>query len=91
MAVELALGLEQRFGIQLPVMMLNDSPNVNNVTTRITEKLMDSCTNATEESSSINKVAEFVQQHGEELTSDEINALDEEVHKLSGTGTKMIV
>jgi acyl carrier protein len=40
MAVELAMGLEQRFGIQLPVMMLNDSPTANNVTARIMEKLL---------------------------------------------------
>lgn len=92
MAVELALGLEQRFGIQLPVMMLNDAPNVNNVTARIAEKLMEGSAGVIEEvSSSAHKVAEFVQQHGEELTSDEINALDEEVYKLSRTGTKMIV
>jgi acyl carrier protein len=39
MGVELALGLEKRFGIQVPAMMLNEGPTVERVTARIIERL----------------------------------------------------
>lgn len=39
MGVELALGLEKRFGIQLPAMVLNEGPTVERVTARIIERL----------------------------------------------------
>lgn len=39
MAVELALGLEKQFGVDLPVMMLNESPTVDSVAGRIIDKL----------------------------------------------------
>ncbi len=40
MAVELALGLEKRFGIQLPAMMLGEGPTVERVTVRIVERIL---------------------------------------------------
>ncbi|MFZ2266517.1 MAG: SDR family NAD(P)-dependent oxidoreductase [Azonexus sp.] len=39
MGVELALGLEKRFGIQMPAMVLNEGPTVERVTARIIERL----------------------------------------------------
>lgn len=39
MGVELALGLEKRFGVQVPAMMLNEGPTVDRVTDRIVERL----------------------------------------------------
>lgn len=39
MGVELALGLEKRFGVQVPAMMLNEGPTVDRVTERIVERL----------------------------------------------------
>ena len=42
MAVELALGLEKRFGVQFPVMLLNESPSATRVAERIVERLGDS-------------------------------------------------
>jgi len=39
MGVELALGLEKRFGVQVPAMMLNEGPTVDRVTERIIERL----------------------------------------------------
>jgi NADPH:quinone reductase-like Zn-dependent oxidoreductase/NADP-dependent 3-hydroxy acid dehydrogenase YdfG/acyl carrier protein len=89
MAVELALGLEQRFGLQLPVMMLNDSPSADNVTARIVEKLTNEG-DVTEDSQSAALVAGLVRQHGGGLTSDEMQALSQDVHQLAETGTRLI-
>jgi acyl transferase domain-containing protein/NADPH:quinone reductase-like Zn-dependent oxidoreductase/NADP-dependent 3-hydroxy acid dehydrogenase YdfG/acyl carrier protein len=89
MAVELALSLEQRFGIQLPVMMLNDSPTADNVTARIIEKLNGE-EDAGEEGPSADLAAEVIRQHGGELTPEEMQSLSDEVHRLAETGTRLI-
>jgi acyl transferase domain-containing protein/acyl carrier protein/short-subunit dehydrogenase len=88
MAVELALGLEQRFDIQLPVMMLNDSPTVDNVTARIVEKLTGNG-DGVEEDASAALIAGLALQHGESVTSEEIEGLAEETRGLTGTGKRL--
>jgi phthiocerol/phenolphthiocerol synthesis type-I polyketide synthase C len=89
MAVELALGLEQRFGIQMPVMMLNDSPTANNVTARIVEKLIGG-ENVAHEALFSDQVTEIVRQHGGGLTQEEMQALHTDARMLAQTGTKLI-
>ena len=89
MAVELATGLEQRFGIQLPVMMLNDSPTANKVTARIVDKLISDGNRADEELSR-DLVAEVAGQHGEGFTREEMQSLKSDVFRLVQTGTKLI-
>lgn len=89
MAVELALGLEWRFGIQLPVMMLNDAPTIHTVTARIVEKLTNKG-DVPEEGQSVNQVTEFIRQHGEELRPEEIDILSEDVRHFAQQGTSLI-
>ncbi|MDR2452035.1 MAG: SDR family NAD(P)-dependent oxidoreductase [Candidatus Accumulibacter sp.] len=89
MAVELALGLEQRFGIQLPVMMLNDSPTADNVAARIVEKLSGEET-VSEEGQSVDLTAEVVRQHGGGLTQEEMHGLSDDARRLAETGTRLI-
>lgn len=89
MAVELALGLEQRFGIQLPVMMLNDSPTADNVSARIVEKLIGD-EEVTEETQPTALVAGLMRQHGGGVTSEEIEGLADDVRRLAETGTRLI-
>lgn len=89
MAVELALGLERRFGIQLPVMMLNDAPTIHMVTARIVEKLANEG-DTPEEEQSVNQVTEFIRQHGEELMPEEIDTLSEDVRHFTQQGTSLI-
>ncbi|MBD3814441.1 MAG: SDR family NAD(P)-dependent oxidoreductase, partial [Betaproteobacteria bacterium] len=89
MAVELALGLEQRFGIQLPVMMLNESPTAEKVTQRIVERLLG----GTEEGDSTpNSVVAVVQgiakQHGEALTAEELQQITQDARALQKQGTR---
>ena len=89
MAVELALGLEQRFGIQLPAMMLNDAPTVQTVASRIIDKLIgatDSSTVDTEQA----LVADLVQQHGGGMTQEQIQELTIDAQALSENGAQLI-
>lgn len=89
MAVELALGLERRFGIQLPVMMLNDAPTIHTVTARIVEKLTNKG-DMPEGEQSVSQVTEFIRQHGEELMPEEIDILSEDVRHFAQQGTSLI-
>lgn len=49
MGIELALGLEERFAIRLPAMMLNEGPTVDRVSARIVERVMGADEHASEE------------------------------------------
>lgn len=89
MAVELALGLEQRFSIQLPVMMLSDSPTAYTVAARIIEK-MASSPESIPEAHSNGLIAGIVQQHGEGISMEEIQNLAEDARILAETGTQLI-
>ena len=90
MAVELALGLEQRFAIQLPVMMLNDAPTADNVTARIVDKLLGGSSEAAETPQPAAVIAGLARQHGEGLTDEEIRSLGDEARKLAENGMRLI-
>jgi len=84
MAVELALGLEQRFGIQLPVMMLNESPTAERVTARIIERLLGGDEQAAEGGESFEAlVRQAVQQHGVSMSGDDVQQLANEARIIS--------
>lgn len=84
MAVELALGLEKRVGIQLPVMMLNDSPTVERVAALIVKKLISEA--AVVEDQTATMVKQLALQHGEHATTEEIDAFITEIQPLAGSG-----
>lgn len=90
MAVELALGLEQRFGIQLPVMMLGDSPSVHKVSAKIADKLLssDAAQGVSDNSAPSTMVGTVVAQHAADLTEQEIAELARDAAKLAETGTR---
>ncbi|MHB8473445.1 MAG: SDR family NAD(P)-dependent oxidoreductase [Gammaproteobacteria bacterium] len=74
MAVELALGLEARFGIQLPAMMLSEGPTVERVAARIVERILgaddqDSGSSGDHLDAAVNTLAA---QHGEDISADEL-------------------
>jgi acyl transferase domain-containing protein/NADP-dependent 3-hydroxy acid dehydrogenase YdfG/acyl carrier protein len=78
MAVELALGLEQRFGIQLPVMMLNESPTADKVTARIVDKLLGNADNDASSEGSVDAlVQDLANQHGESVTAEDVQHIAE--------------
>lgn len=89
MAVELALGLEQRFGIQLPAMMLNDSPTVQTVSARIIDKLVGSA-DVNADSGTQDLVTALVRQHGDGMSAEQIENLTEDARALAEKGTQLI-
>jgi len=74
MAVELAMGLEQRFGIQLPVMMLSESPAAEKVTQRIVERLCGGAKQV-DATADANPVERIAHQHGESLEAEDIQQI----------------
>lgn len=89
MAVELALGLERRFGIQLPVMMLNDAPTADRVTARIIEKLLEHDGQVQDADAATGAMVEnLVRQHGEDMSGAEIERLAQDAQSLARTGTR---
>jgi acyl transferase domain-containing protein/NADPH:quinone reductase-like Zn-dependent oxidoreductase/short-subunit dehydrogenase/acyl carrier protein len=74
MAVELAQGMEQSFDLQVPIMMLNESPTVERLTSFIVEKLSgnteDDVANPAEA-----LVQDWARQHGENVEPSDIKHL----------------
>jgi acyl carrier protein len=89
MAVELALGLEQRLGIQLPVMMLNESPTVEKVSRRIVERLLGDAAGEGSPIAIDDVVAGLAQQHGETATEEVVQQIAEDVKGLKQFGARL--
>ncbi len=75
MAVELSVGLEQRFGIRLPTMLLQDSPTVEKVAQRIVKRLLEQKVSDSEEE----RILALAQTHGETLSEHDINNMKSEI------------
>jgi acyl transferase domain-containing protein/NADPH:quinone reductase-like Zn-dependent oxidoreductase/acyl carrier protein/NADP-dependent 3-hydroxy acid dehydrogenase YdfG len=69
MAVELALGLEKRFGVQFPVMLLNESPSSARVAERIVERLTEAKDVGHDETA---LVGDIVRRHGEQVSAEDM-------------------
>ena len=65
MAVELAVGLEQRIGVRLPVMMLQDSPSVEQIAERVVARLFGTARDGRDDESML---ADLARRHAEEVT-----------------------
>ena len=74
MAVDLAVGLEQRCGIRLSAMMLQDASTVSKIAARITAGLADG-RETREEGAVAGNIMEIARRHGEELSDTEARAL----------------
>ena len=83
MAVELALGLEKRIGIQLPVMMLNDSPTVDRVAGLIVKKLIADEPETVVENQAAVMVQQLAMQHGEQASAEDIAAVVSEMQPVA--------
>ena len=69
MAVELALGLEKRFGVQFPVMLLNESPSSARVAGRIVERLTESKDSGHDGTALVGDIA---RRHGEQMSAEDM-------------------
>ena len=84
MAVELALGLEQRFGVKLPAMMLGDGMAVDRVAARLVDKLLGGDTEPVAAAHSIDAVvADVARQHGEDATPELLDRLSSDAQALA--------
>lgn len=73
MGVELALGLERRFGIQLPAMLLNEGPTVDRLSVRLVEKILGGQDSQVEPDNRLDVlVTALAAQHGESFTPEDI-------------------
>lgn len=73
MAVELALGLEKRFGVQFPVMLLNESPSATKVAERIVERIMG--LSETKDDAGISLAGDILRKHGEHASVEDMDYL----------------
>lgn len=69
MAVELAVGLEQRTGVRLPAMMLQDSPTVAQIAQRVSVRLVGNGEDVTGEEAMLTELA---RQHAEDLSAEDM-------------------
>ncbi len=70
MAVELAVALEQRMGVRLPAMMLQDSPSVEQIAERVLARLAGTAHSDGADSAMLNELA---RRHAEDLTANEVS------------------
>ena len=86
MAVELALGLEQRLGIRLPVMLLNESPTAEKVARILVGRLLGGTEQET--LSMVDAmVRDVARQHGDSVAAEEVEEIAESVRALAQRGT----
>ncbi len=81
MGVELALGLEKRFGIQVPAMMLNEGPTVERVTARIMERLAVSDASGEDVSDLSAMAFSMAAQHGESVSREVLDVVIADIEK----------
>lgn len=91
MGVELVVALESRFGIQLSVMALSQSPTIAKLSERIGLQLKGSNEQeaAPEESQILAQAKQLVAQHGTEASAESIASLAEDIESL-GAASRMI-
>lgn len=82
MAVELALGLEKRFGVQFPVMLLNESPSACKVAERIVERLKGA--EETQQDAAASLVEDLLRQHGERICDEDLERMAHNANAVLG-------
>ncbi|WP_343653627.1 SDR family NAD(P)-dependent oxidoreductase [Herbaspirillum sp.] len=88
MAVELAMGLERRVGVQLPVMMLNDAPTIAKVAGKIAARLGGE--DASEDASGTDTLVEdFIRKHGEEVSAEDRARMSAETQRMKAQGARL--
>jgi hypothetical protein len=90
MAVELALGLEARFGIRLPVMLLNEAPTAEKVAQRIVERLLGPAEDTEAAAGTVDALTRsLAQQHGEAASADQLRQVAADAQALQQQGARL--
>lgn len=87
MAVELAMGLEQRVGVRLPIMMLNDAPTIAKVAMKVTAQLAGSDEQKEEGTDML--VEDFIRKHGEDISQEDRARMNAETERMSAEGVRL--
>ncbi|MDR3569718.1 MAG: type I polyketide synthase [Syntrophobacteraceae bacterium] len=85
MGVELATAIEARFGINLPVMSLSESPTIEKLAERLARQMrrLDGAVESENRKDTLAQVRQAVAQHGVEATQEEIESLAEDLDSLN--------
>lgn len=89
MGVELILAIESRFGIQLSVMALSESPTISKLANKLISQLKPTASgdeDAAPQSSTADQVQHVATQHGSDLDSQTISLLVSKIESDSGAG-----
>ncbi len=94
MAVELAVAVESRFGVRLPVMALSESPNVAKLAAWIIEHLRSEDSSAAPDHAGETKaqIERIASQHASDMTPEELERIAANLRDTDdvGTGRRMI-
>lgn len=92
MAVELALGIEKRFAITLPVMLLTEGPSVDRISQRIATQISSGADASMQEGIGLESVVSVMAvQHGSEVTDEEIaQTVAETKAVMAGEGVRLL-
>jgi acyl carrier protein len=91
MGVELVLGIEKRFGIELPVMALNEGPSVARIAQRVATDLTDGQAGSADEDTRLLGLARgMAAQHAEELSPQQLAEAVSQVREQAHQGTRLI-
>ena len=89
MGVELVVALENRFGIRLPVMALNESPTLSKLADRLIQLLRGEGDHA-EQDTVLAQVEQVVSQHTDEVPADALAKFADELKSGSINSKRMI-
>ncbi|MBV7486182.1 type I polyketide synthase [Bordetella sp. BOR01] len=89
MGVELVVALENRFGIRLPVMALNESPTLAKLASRLLQLLRNE-EDASQQDTLRAEVEQVVSQHTDEMADDVVEAFANDLRS-GAAGTKRLI
>jgi acyl carrier protein len=90
MGVELVLGIEKRFGVNLPVMALNEGPSIDRIAERLAASLTGGEAKNDEDSRLKDMVSSLAAQHAEEVSPESLVETVDEVRQQVRQGGRLI-
>jgi acyl transferase domain-containing protein/NADPH:quinone reductase-like Zn-dependent oxidoreductase/acyl carrier protein len=90
MGVELVLGIEKRFGVNLPVMALNEGPSIERIAERLAAHFNGDAAAAEEPDHLKDMVSSMAAQHAESVSDEEVAQAVEEVRTQAQQGARLI-
>jgi acyl carrier protein len=90
MGVELAVALESRFGVRLPVMVLSENPSIDKLAVRILAQLRGNEETESAADGMLNQVRRTLAQHAPEVGADAMTRFAEDLQTGNEAGWRMI-